>query len=120
MASQTKLLPISACRIALLLLISVSLARSDAKPISYSLVPPSSCLNNLGENVVFENINNGQAEVAAAMVKRDKRGNPVVYRFNYKYSPQPLQHFMDLHECAHHQNGDVVFYIRPEIVLITL
>ena len=107
MATQTKLSLISACGIALLLFISVSLARSDEKSISYSLVPPPSCLNNLGENVVFENINNGQAEVAAAMAKRDKRGNPVVYRFNYKYSPQPLQHFIDLHECAHHQTGDV-------------
>ena len=86
MATQTKLSLISACGIALLLFISVPLARSDEKSISYSLVPPPSCLNNLGENVVFENINNGQAEVAAAMAKRDKRGNPVVYRFNYKLS----------------------------------
>ena len=98
---------INACEIALLLFISVSLARSDERSISYSLVPPPSCFNNLGENVVFENINNGQSEIAAAMAKRDKRGNPVVYRFNYKYSPQPLQHFMDLHKCAHHQTGDV-------------
>ena len=72
MATQTKLSLISACGIALLLFISVSLARSVEKSISYSLVPPPSCLNNLGENVVFENINNGQAEVAAAMAKRDK------------------------------------------------
>ena len=56
---------------------------------------------------MFENINNSQAEVAAAMAKRDRRGNPVIYRFNYKFSPQPLQHFMDLHECAQHQTGDV-------------
>ena len=47
------------------------------------------------------------------MVKRDKRGNPVVYRFNYKYSPQPPQHFMDLHECARHQIGDVDLPHRP-------
>ena len=107
MATQTKLSLISACGIALLLFISVSLARSDEKSVSYSLVPSPSCLNKLGENLVFENINNGQVEVAAAMAKRDKRGNPVAYRFNYKYSPQPLQHFMDSDECSHHQSGDV-------------
>ena len=56
---------------------------------------------------MFENIDNGQAEIAAGMAKRDKRGNTVVYRLNYKYSPKPLHYFMDLHECAHHQSGDI-------------
>ena len=41
------------------------------------------------------------------MAKRNENGVPVVYRFNYKNSPQPLQQFVDLHECAHHQTGDV-------------
>ena len=86
MASQTRLILISVCGIASLLLILASLTRSDEKPISYSLAPPPSCLNNLGENVMFENIDNGQAEIAAGMAKRDKRGNTVVYRLNYKYS----------------------------------
>ena len=62
---------------------------------------------------MFENIDNGQAEIAAAMAKRDKRDNSVVYRLNYKYSPRPLQHFMDLHECAHHQTGDIDLPHRP-------
>ena len=101
------LLLIGVYGVALLLFISVSLARSDEKPIPYSPAPPPSCLNNLGENKVFENIDNGHAEIAVAMAKRDKRGNPVVYRPNYKYSPQPLQYFMDLHEFAHHQTGDI-------------
>ena len=41
------------------------------------------------------------------MAKRDDTGTPIVYRFAYQHSPKPLQQFIDLHECAHHQTGDV-------------
>ena len=81
--------------------------RSDEKPIVYNITPPLSWVNNIGERVVFENFENGRGENAAGMAKRDEKGAPVVYRFNYKNSPQPLQQFIDLHECAHHQTDDV-------------
>ena len=41
------------------------------------------------------------------MAKRDEAGVPVVYRFAYHNSPYALQQFIDFHECAHHQTGDV-------------
>ena len=43
----------------------------------------------------------------ACLAKRNENGNPVVYRFSYKNSPESLQQFIDFHECAHHQTGDV-------------
>jgi len=41
------------------------------------------------------------------MAIRDRDGKPVVYRSNYAASPPEFQRFMDRHECAHHQTGDV-------------
>lgn len=40
-------------------------------------------------------------------LERDGEGTPTVYRFNYQFAPSELQSFIDLHECAHHQVGDV-------------
>ena len=82
-------------------------AYSVEKPTVYIITPAPSCLNYNGERVVFKNVENAQGDSAAGMAKRDEERNPVVYRFNYKNSPKPLQHFIDLHECAHHQTGDV-------------
>jgi hypothetical protein len=67
----------------------------------------SKCLNNLGEAVVFINGNSDRQKPAAGMAKRDEKGQPVVVRFNYDNAPIELQQFIDFHECAHHQVGDI-------------
>ena len=88
-------------------------AHSGEKFREYTITLPQSCVNNSGETVVFKNVENGSADSAAGMAKRDENGDPVVYRFNYKNSPKPLQKFIDLHECAHHQTGDIVLTHPP-------
>ena len=65
------------------------------------------CLNNLGEAVVFINGNSDRQKPAAGMAKRDEKGQPIVVRFNYENAPIELQQFIDFHECAHHQVGDI-------------
>ena len=65
------------------------------------------CLNNLGEAVVFINGNFDRQKPAAGMAKRDENGQPIVVRFNYDSAPVELQQFIDFHECAHHQVGDI-------------
>ena len=119
MATQTKLSLISACGISLLLFISVSLARSDEKSISYSLVHPPSYLNNLGENVVFEIINNGQAEFAAAIAERDKRA---IRSFIASITNTLHNHFSISWTYTNALTTKLVMlicHILPEIALIT-
>ena len=41
------------------------------------------------------------------MAKRDEKGQPIVVRFNYENASIELQQFIDFHECAHHQVGDI-------------
>ena len=65
------------------------------------------CQNNLGEVVVFINGNSDKQKPAAGMAKRDENGQPIVVRFNYESAPVELQQFIDFHECAHHQVGDI-------------
>ena len=67
----------------------------------------SKCHNNLGEAVVFINGNSDRQKPAAGMAKRDGKGQPIVVRFNYENAPIELQQFIDFHECAHHQVGDI-------------
>ena len=67
----------------------------------------SKCHNNLGEAVVFINGNSDRQKPAAGMAKRDGKGQPIVVRFNYDNAPSELQQFIDSHECAHHQTGDL-------------
>ncbi len=45
--------------------------------------------------------------MAAGMAIRDRTGKPVVFRSNYTATPPEFQSFIDRHECAHHQTGDV-------------
>ena len=73
----------------------------------FEIVPPPSCTNNLGELVTFETTERGRTGVAAGMAIRNQQGKPVVYRSNYKSAPPEYQSFIDRHECAHHQTGDV-------------
>jgi len=65
------------------------------------------CLNNLGETVIFINGNSNGQKFAAGMAKRDENGQPIVYRFNYESAQVEIQQFIDFHECAHHQVGDI-------------
>jgi hypothetical protein len=57
--------------------------------------------------VEFETRNTSRAEIAAGMANRRADGTPMVYRMNYQTAPPAFQRFIDLHECAHHQVGDV-------------
>jgi hypothetical protein len=74
---------------------------------SYAIASPPACQNNKGEPVRFENQMSPKAKSAAGMARRDDKGLPVIYRFAYAKSPQSLQKFIDHHECAHHQTGDI-------------
>ena len=65
------------------------------------------CLNNLGETVIFINGKSDGQKFAAGMAKKDENGQPIVVRFNYENAPVEIQQFIDFHECAHHQVGDV-------------
>ena len=78
----------------------------EATP-SFEIASPPACQSNKGEPVRFENRISPKAKSAAGMAKRDDRGVPVIYRFAYAKSPQSLQKFIDRHECAHHQTGDI-------------
>ena len=57
--------------------------------------------------MVFINGNSDKQKPAAGMAKRDENGQPIVVRFNYDSAPVELQQFIDFHECAHHQVGDI-------------
>ena len=96
-----------AFEIVLILFMMAWPASSDESQLKYEIASPPNCKNNLGENVLFKDVNNGRAKSAAGMAKRDDTGTPIVYRFAYQNSPKPLQQFIDFHECAHHQTGDV-------------
>jgi hypothetical protein len=74
---------------------------------SFEIASPPACQNNKGEPVRFENQISPNAKSAAGMARRDDKGVPVIYRFAYAKSPQSLQKFIDRHECAHHQTGDI-------------
>ncbi|TCD14123.1 hypothetical protein [Oricola cellulosilytica] len=73
----------------------------------YEVVAPPACVNDKGEPVRFEDRDGGRADLAAGMAARDGDGEPVVYRSNYSATPPDFQRFIDFHECAHHQTGDV-------------
>ena len=107
MTHRTTLFVACAFEIAMLVFLVAWSASSKETQLKYEIASPPSCTNNSGEKVFFRNVDNGQAESAAGIAKRDETGTPIVYRFAYQSSPKPLQQFIDLHECAHHQTGDV-------------
>ena len=107
MTHRFMLVIVCALEIAMILFVMTWPASSDGNHLKYEIASPPSCKNNLGEKVLFRDVNNGRAKSAAGMAKRDDTGTPIVYRFAYQHSPKPLQQFIDLHECAHHQTGDV-------------
>jgi hypothetical protein len=60
-----------------------------------------------GEVVEFIESFKGPKGIAAGMTNRDASGKPIVYRENFASSPPEFQLFIDRHECAHHQTGDI-------------
>ena len=107
MTHRTTLFIVCAFEIVMVLFVIAWPASSDENHLKYEIASPPSCKNNLGEKVLFRDVDNEGATSAAGMSKRDETGTPIVYRFAYQHSPKPLQQFIDLHECAHHQTGDV-------------
>ena len=107
MTHRTTLFIVCAFEIVIVLFVMAWSASSDENHLKYEIASPPSCKNNLGEKVLFKDVDNEGATSAAGMSKRNETGTPIVYRFAYQHSPKPLQQFIDLHECAHHQTGDV-------------
>ena len=107
MTQRTTLFIVCTLKIVMVLFVMAWPASSDENHLKYEIASPPSCKNNLGEKVLFRDVDNEGATSAAGMAKRDETGTPIVYRFAYQHSPRPLQQFIDLHECAHHQTGDV-------------
>jgi len=73
----------------------------------YEISDPPECFNNKGEAVKFENMKSKTGKITIGIAKKDASGKPIIYRFNYDNSPKSLQMFVDFHECAHHQTGDL-------------
>ncbi len=71
------------------------------------LAAAPACANNKGEQVQFSSTDRGRSGLAAGMAIRDASGKPVVLRSNFASAPHEFQQFIDRHECAHHQTGDV-------------
>ena len=86
---------------------SEHLAHSQSSKLEYNISKPPLCSNNNGENVYFQNIDSKTGKFTAGIAKKDINGLPIIYRFNYQKAPKSLQMFIDFHECAHHQTGDL-------------
>ena len=82
-------------------------ANSQSLEMEYKISKPPLCTNNNGKNVYFKNLNSKTGMFPAGVAKKDINGLPVIYRFNYQKAPKSLQMFIDFHECAHHQTGDL-------------
>ena len=107
MASKPALFLVCAFEVALILFLGAWTAWANNDFQKHAIISPPSCINNLGETVKFKNQNAKSANIASGMAKRDEAGEPMVHRFAYQNSPHALQRFIDFHECAHHQTGDV-------------
>lgn len=88
-------------------LIQATFATGTQNNTTYRVIAAPACKNDLGEIVTFETVTSTDAKLAAGMARRDQDGTPTVYRFHYQTAPPALQRFIDLHECAHHQTGDI-------------
>ena len=86
---------------------NAAVGQNAESPTTYEVVDPPPCTNNKGETVRFIERGSGGSGVAAGMAIRDRSGRPVIFRSNYAAAPPEFQSFIDRHECAHHQTGDV-------------
>lgn len=82
-------------------------AQQDDTASANELAAVPVCSNNKGEQVQFNTTDRGRPGLAAGMAIRNGSGIPVVLRSNFGSAPRELQQFIDRHECAHHQTGDV-------------
>lgn len=83
------------------------IVHSNTPNFKNNISKPPSCTNSKGEKVSFKNLNSRTGRFTAGIAKRDINGLPIIYRFNYHKSSKALQMFIDFHECAHHQTGDL-------------
>ena len=84
-----------------------AVAQDDKEGAAADLAAVPVCTNNKGEQVQFNTTDRGRPGLAAGMAIRDGSGKPVVLRSNFASAPREFQQFIDRHECAHHQTGDV-------------
>ena len=98
----------------IIIFISIKIAWSKDSSTQFELIYPPFCINNKGETVQFVKNLSQKATFSAGMAKRNKKGIPTVYRFSYEKSSKAIQRFIDLHECAHHQTGDVDRPLPPQ------
>jgi hypothetical protein len=98
-----------ACGVALCIAFTPAANAQDGRQpaAAFDVVAPPTCMNNKGEAVRFVDTDRGNPDIAAGMANRDAGGEPVVFRSNYAAAPPDYQRFIDRHECAHHQTGDV-------------
>jgi hypothetical protein len=85
-------------------------APPQAQAGNNELAGPPQCKANTGEEVAFERVERAPAQglpMAAGMARRGPDGKRVVIGMNFAAAPVPFQQFIDRHECAHHQTGDV-------------
>ncbi len=85
----------------------VAIGQDAQARATHDVVKPPHCTNNKGQTVRFIDRDGGRAGPAAGMARRNGDGEPVVFRSNYSATPPDYQRFIDRHECAHHQTGDV-------------
>ena len=83
MTYRTTLFIVCAFEIVMVLFVMAWPASSDENHLNYEIASPPSCKNNLGEKVLFIDVDNGRAKSAAGMAKRNETGTPIVYRFAY-------------------------------------
>ena len=88
-------------------------AQQDNAATANELAAIPVCSNNKGEQVQFNTTDRGRPGLAAGMAIRDGSGKPVVLRSNFASAPREFQQFIDRHECAHHQTGDVDRPVPP-------
>ena len=98
---------LTAFMLVLALLGGSALAQQENTGNANDLAAAPACSNNKGEQVNFTNTDRGRPGLAAGMASRDGSGKPVVMRSNFAAAPLEFQQFIDRHECAHHQTGDV-------------
>lgn len=84
-----------------------AVAQQDNAGNAHDLAAAPVCSNNKGEPVRFSTTDRGRPGLAAGMAIRDASGKPVVMRSNFSAAPREFQQFIDRHECAHHQTGDI-------------
>ena len=90
-----------------MVLSGAAMGQDEQTPARFDVVAPPPCTSQKGETVRFIDSGRGRPDLATAMAARDGDGNAVVIRSNYTAAPPEFQSFIDRHECAHHQTGDV-------------